>query len=208
VQVARSQAYLSPKVNDSFDALRHRILNAAGWDFLGQIDDAYWGLDHLPDAGEERRNWYMTGRAFGITRNLIAGFPAQLELVREDLDVDTYWHVYVRVTEDAQNGELGEPLRRMPWDMLSRNGDVQAYDQGGRLKSAVPTGYYVDFTQLAEDYGWGRVPAGSDWRANVNSINYWLFEKRDGLDWYSAMRELYTDAQLGGFAPTAVPTPP
>ncbi len=208
VQVARSQAYLSDKVNDSYDALRRRILNAAGWDFLGQIDDAFWGLDHLPDAGEERRNWYMTGRAFGITRNLIAGFPAQLELVREDLDVNTYWHVYIRTAEEAQNGELGEPLRRMPWDMLSRNGDVQAYDQGGRLKSAVPAGYYVDLTQLAEDYGWDRVAAGSDWRANVNNINYWLFEKRGGLDWYSAMRELYTDAQLGGFAPTATPAQP
>jgi TolB protein len=202
VQVARSTAYLSDSVNDSFNALRRKTLDAAGWDFLGQLDDAFWDLNQLPAAGEERRNWYMTGRAFGISRNLIAGFPAQLEIVREDLDVNTYWHVYVRVAEEAQSGELGEPLRRMPWDLLSRNGDVQAYDQGGRLKSAVPTGYYIDFTQLAADYGWMRVPAASDWRANVNTINYWLFEKTGGLDWYAAMRQLYTDSQLGGFAPT------
>jgi TolB protein len=205
VQVARSKAYLSDKVNDSFNALRRATLDAAGWDFLGQLDDAFWGLDQLPQAGEERRNWYMTGRAFGISRNLIAGFPAQIELTREDLDVNVYWRVFVRVAEEAQNGELGEPLRRMPWDMLSRNGDVQAYDQGGRLKAQVPAGYYVDFTQLALDYGWQRVPASSDWRANVNTINYWLFEKTGGLDWYTAMRELYTDAQMGGFAPTPTP---
>ena len=81
----------------------------------------------------------MTGRAFGINRNLIAGFPARIEMAREDLDVNTYWRVYVRVADEAQNGQLGEPLRRLPWDMLSRDqGDVQAYDQGGRLKSEVP----------------------------------------------------------------------
>lgn len=207
VDVARSSPFLSDRVNDSFIALRQRTLEQAGWDFLGQLDDAFWGLERLPQPGEERRNWYMTGRAFGITRNLIAGFPPQIELVREDVGVNTYWRVYVRVAEEAQSGQLGEPLRAMPWDMLSRNsGDVQAYDQGGRLKSTVPQGYYIDFTQIAADYGWSRAAAGTDWRANINAINYWLFQKTGGLDWYAAMRELYKDSQLGGFAATATPS--
>jgi TolB protein len=206
VDVARSSPFLSDRVNDSFIAMRQRTLDQVGWDFLGQLDDAFWGLERLPQPGEERRNWYMTGRAFGITRNLIAGFPPQIELVREDIGVETYWRVYVRVAEEAQSGQFGEPLRAMPWDMLSRNsGDVQAYDQGGRLKSAVPEGYYVDFTQIAADYGWSRAAAGTDWRANINAINYWLFEKTGNLDWYAAMRELYTDSQLGGFAATSTP---
>lgn len=206
IEVSRSKPYLSDKVNDSFNALRRQTLEVVGWDFLGKLDDAFWDLNRLSDAGEESRNWYRTGRAFGVTRNLIAGFPSQIEVVREDIGVNTYWRVYVRVSEDAVSGELGEPLRQMPWDMLSRNsGDVQAYDEGGRLKSQVPGGYYIDFTALAEDYGWLRAAAGSDWRANVNSINYWLFEKVDGLSWYDAMRELYTDSQLGGFAATATP---
>lgn len=209
VKVSRSQAYLNPHVDDSFNALRQDVLAEAGWDVMGELDDSFWDLQHLPQPGEERRNWYMTGRAFGISRNLTLGFPAQLEISREDLDVNTLWRVYVRVADEAQSGQLGEPLRRMPWDLLSRqSGDVQAYDQGGKLKTEVPSGYYIDFTQIAEDYGWLRVPAGSDWRANVYSINYWLFEKTEGMSWYQAMRELYTDAQLGGFAPTATPVPP
>jgi hypothetical protein len=95
----------------------------------------------------------------------------------------------------------------MPWDMLSRSsGDVQAYDQGGKLKTAIPEGYYIDFTQLTQDYGWDRVPAGNDWRANFNSVNYWLFRKPDGLDWYTAMREQYGEGELINYAPTAAPT--
>lgn len=212
VVVSRSEFYLSDTVNDSFNALRQRTLQAVGWDFLGKLDDAFWSFlptPRLPDAGEERRNWYYTGRAFGISRNLIAGFPQQIELVREDVGVNTYWRVYVRVSEDAAPGELGEPLRQMPWDMLSRNsGDVQAYDEGGRLKTDVPAGYYIDFTQLAADYGWVGTPAANDWRANVNGINYWLFQKTDGLSWYDAMLQLYNDSELGAFAATAIPAVP
>jgi hypothetical protein len=129
--------------------------------------------------------------------------------VREDLGVDTYWRLYVRVSDDTQNGQLGEPLRRMPWDMLSRDsGDVGAYDQGGRLKTTIPSGYYLDFTSIAQDYGWQPMPAGTDWRANFNAVNYWLFRKADSMSWYDAMRELYTNDQLGGFAPTATPSLP
>ena len=151
----------------------------------------------------------MTGRAFAIPRNAIAGFPAPIEVVREDFGVNTFWRVYVRVADDAQSGQLGEPLRHMPWDFTSRTqGDVEAYNQGGRLKSTMPDGYYIDLTRLAQDYDWERAAAGSDWRANSNTMNYWLFYKRDGLSWYEAMREIYTEAQLGGYVPTATPVPP
>ncbi len=208
VGVSAPSPYLSERVNDSFNALRERALKTVGWDFLGELEDAFWQINRPPQPGEERRNWYMTGRQFGVNRNLIVGFPARMEIVREDLGVDVYWRLFVRVADDAQSGQLGEPLRRIPWDMLSRNqGDVEAYDQGGRLKTEVPGGYYVDFTELAADYEWVRVPAGSDWRANFNSANYWLLRKPDGLTWYAAMRELYTDGQLGGFAPTSMPAP-
>jgi hypothetical protein len=207
--VSTENAVLSDRVNDSFNALRERALEMIGYDFVGRLDDAFWRIDRPPQPGEERRNWLMTGRAFSITRGAIAGFPAPVEVVREDIGVDTYWRIFVRVSEDAQSGQLGEPLRAMPWDFASRTqGDVEAYDQGGRLRVSMPGGYYVDFTALAESYGWSRVPAGRDWRANSNSINFWLFRKADGLSWYEAMREIYTEAQLGGFVPTATPALP
>ncbi|MEO1666868.1 MAG: DPP IV N-terminal domain-containing protein [Chloroflexota bacterium] len=208
VNVDAPNAVMHDAVNDSFNAMRETANERVGFDFLGELEDAFWRIDRPPQPGEERRNWHMTGRAFSINRNLIAGFPPPIEIVREDIGVNTYWHVYVRVSEGAQNGQLGEPLRDMPWDFASRaQGDVQAYDEGGRLRDEMPEGYYIDLTQLALDYGWERLPAGRDWRANYNSTNFWLFHKPDGLTWYEAMRELYTEAQLGGFVPTATPIP-
>jgi TolB protein len=202
------QAVLSDRVNDSFNALRAAVNRQVGIDVLGRLDDAFWQIDRPPQPGVPRRgNWLLSGRAFSLARAGIFGFPPPLEVVREDIGVETFWRVFVRVNQDAQSGQLGEPLRSLAWDFAARtSGDVEAYDQGGRLKDEVARGYYVDLTELAADYGWMRAPAGRDWRANSETINFWLFEKRDGLDWLTAMRELYTEAQLGGFNPT--PPPP
>ena len=197
-------AVLSDRVNDSFNALREAVLSAVGYDLLGRLDAAFWPLDRPPEPGVERRNWHLAGLAFALPRALISGFPAPLEIVRENVGVDTEWRVYARVADDAQDGQLGEPLRQMPWDFASRTqGDVEAYDQGGRLRRVMPEGYYVDLTQLAQDFGWDRLAAGLDWRANANSINFWEFVKTNGLDWYSAMREIYAEGPLVNFAPTA-----
>lgn len=206
LDVQTQQPFLSDAVNDSFNALRRRIAEVAGWDFLGQLDDAWWELERLPSPGQEVRNWHKTGRAFALTRNRILGFPPQIEIVREDTDISTNWRVYVRVDDEFQSGELGEPLRRLPWDFTARtSGDIEAYNQGGRLKGQFPTGYYVDFTQIARDFGWERRSAGSDWRANSETIYYWQFIKSEGLDWYQAMLEMYLSSQLGGFNPTPTP---
>lgn len=208
VSVEAENPVLSDRVNESFNALREHVLQVTGLDFLGELEHAFWGLDYRPQPGEENPNWHMTGRAFSFNRNLILGFPASVEIVREDSDLQTYWRVYVRVAEDAQQGELGEPLRHFPWQFPNPNeGDVQAFDQGGRLQSTVPEGYYIDLTQIVADFDWERVPAGTDWRANVFARNYWMFLRTDGLTIYEALRELYPASQLGGYNPTATPPP-
>jgi len=202
-----SQPILSERVNDSFNELRVRANEVIGVDFLGDITDALWTLEHRRQVGETVRNWHYTGRAFSINRNQV-GFPPPFEVIREDSDLATYWRIYVRVAETAQNGSLGEPLRRMPWDFSAAvQGDVDAYNQGGRLRGQMPSGYYVDLTTLALDYGWTRDATTSDWRNNFNGRSYWIFQKRDGLQWYNAMRELYAESQLGGFVPTPTPAP-
>lgn len=210
--VKAPQPYLSDRVNDSFEALRQRALSKIGYDFLGTLEDAFWPKDRAPEPGEPRENWHYTGRDFSIDRNLVyAGFPAPVEVVREDIEVNTYWRVYVRVVDAAQNGALGEPLRKLPWDLAARSdGNVEDYERGGKLKDKPPAGYYVDFTQLAEDFGWDRVPAQRTWQYNFGAIQFWEFTKTDGLGWDSAMLEIYSPQDFQNFmsAATHVPPPP
>lgn len=200
---------LADRTVDSFEALRQAVNQQTGFDFLGQLQDAYWDLTRYPDPNLSRQDWHYTGRSFSFDKNLVYNNPAPLEIVREDIGSNTYWRVYLRVADNAQGGQLGEPLKRLPWDFASRtSGDPQVFEQGGRTKVAVPAGYYVDFTQLAEDYGWTRVPSERTWRKNFTSILYWEYDKRDGLNWNDAMLEVYTQKTIDAFlnGPTPLPT--
>jgi TolB protein len=206
--------YLSDKVDDSFMALRQTVVQQIGFDFLGTLKEAAWsierGSEHLPEPGQSRLNWHYAGRSFDVDRNLIFGDPPPIDLAREDIGVNTYWRMYVRVPDELQGGQLGEPLKVLPWDFASRtSGDPEAFENGGKYKTAVPSGYYVDFTQLAEDYGWTRIPSDRTWRSNFPGILYWEYDRRDNLSWNDAMLELYTQEQINLFlsGPAQVPTP-
>ena len=87
----------------------------------------------------------------------------------------------------------------IPWDFRSRFGDNPVdYDEGGRLKDGIPSGYYVNLTALARDYGWESVPAERNWRTFYPGVRFWQFEKRGNLTWEEAMLEIYTPDELGG----------
>ncbi len=203
-EVEAPNPYLSDRVDTSFNALRAACLSAIGSDFLRTLDDAWWPLDRRPEPGQTLHNWHYAGRAFALNRNLILGYPSPLEVVREETGAQTYWRVYVRA--ETQNGRLGEPLRRLPWDFEARNsGDMRTYNTGGAPKRAIPAGYYIDFTQLAHDYGWERVASDSTWVRNYGGVRFWQFVKTQGLSWEEAMIEVYPRHELDAFL--GVPTP-
>ena len=172
--------------NEAFNALRERIQWEAGWDALASLENAFVPLtsDLDPGFGED---WLYTGRAFAI--NSLMTNAGWMVAVREDFGAQTYWRLYLRA--QAQDGTLGIPLHDLPWDLRARhNLDPQVYEQGGTY-SEVPPGYWVDITSLAAQYGWERVPALPNWRTFFRGARFTEFTLTDGLDWYSAMLQLY-----------------
>jgi TolB protein len=195
---------LSDAVDEAFNALRIRAVAELGWDFLGTLENAFVGINDPLPPGYAYNDWLYTGRAFAFQQTTAqAGW---VELVREDYGGQTYWRVYVRAA--VQDGSQGEPLRSLPWDFSTRHtGDPQAYDQGGSLRESIPDGYYVDFTQLAADYGFDRLPSLTDWRTFYLSVRFNEFVRTDGLDWASAMLELYPASAIVTPTPFQTPTP-
>ena len=187
--------FLSDRVDQSFLALRQRVQLEAGWDFLGEVDDMFTAITSPALPGLSDRTWNKAGRAFDFRYAYVLTFDPQLEIVREDLGVDVFWHVYLKTT--AQDGTMGEPLRDIPWDFRARYGaDPLHYDEGGTLRNGIPSGYYLDFTLIAQDFGWTRVPAAENWRAYFPAIRFWHFENYQGLNWEQAMLELYTAEEI------------
>ncbi|MBN1313902.1 MAG: PD40 domain-containing protein [Anaerolineales bacterium] len=204
-EVQASGPYLNDRVDDSFVALRQRVEIEVGWDFLASLDKMWEPLKAAPPPGLNAKSWNKAGRAFDIARELNTGVKPMIEVVREIVDcgpanslctgTGTFWRVYIRAAR--QDGSQGEPLRTRPWNFSARySGNTQDYETGGRLKDEIPTGYYVDLTQLAADYGWERVPAGRTWRTYYPATLFWLYENRQELAWEEAMQEIYTLEEL------------
>ena len=172
--------------NEAFDALRERVRLEVGWDALASLENAFVPITTSLDPGFGE-DWLYTGRAFAI--NSLMTNAGWMVAVREDFGAQTYWRLYLRA--QLQDGSLGEPLRDLPWDLSARyNLDPKIYEQGGTY-SRVPPGYWVDVTALAFQYGWERVPALPNWRTFFRGARFTEFALTGGLDWYSAMLELY-----------------
>ncbi|MBN2388935.1 MAG: TolB family protein [Anaerolineales bacterium] len=192
---------LHDMVDEAFQALRLRVASEVGWDVLGSLENAYVPLTTVlePGLGED---WLYTGRAFSLSPVLVnAGWIA---VVREDFGAQTYWRVYLRAR--TRDGSQGEPLTQVPWDLSTRySGDPSAYEEGGTLMTSVPPGYWLDLTALAAQYGWERLPSLANWRSYFNGIRFNEFAMTQGLDWRSAMLELYPPEAL--ITPTLVIPP-
>lgn len=189
-------------VADDFADLRLRVALATGWDFLGTLENAFIGMNDPMPPGFAYQDWLYTGRAFAI--NPAARQAGWVEVVREDFGGETYWRVYVRAVR--QDGSLGEPLRARPWDFEARYlGTPAVYDSGGALKASIPTGYYVDFTELAEDEGFHRLPAMANWRTYFPGARFNEFAHTDGMTWDEAMLLVYPPEAI--LTPTPFRTP-
>lgn len=189
---------LQDTVDEAFLSLRTRLATDLGWDFLSSLENAYVPLTTALEPGDSS-DWLYTGRAIAVTTlPMNAGW---MVAVREDLGAETYWRVFLRAR--FQDGSAGQPLHSLPWDFNARfGGNASAYEQGGALFKAIPPGYWIDFTKEAVEYGWERLPALSTWRAAFPSARVNEFIQADGLDWRSAMLELYPPEAL--VTPTAV----
>lgn len=200
--VSAPKPMLSDQVDEAFDGLRRRIAEELGWDFLANLDFAFVGINDPLPPGYSYDDWLYTGRAFSISEAIVlAGW---VELVKDDVLGETYWRVYVRTR--YQDGTLGEPLREYPWDFSLRiAGDPTAYDQGGTYKEEIPSGYYVDFTDIASDFGFYRQPALSTWRTYYPGSRFSEFAYTGGLTWEQAMLELYPRVAI--LTPTPFRTP-
>ena len=192
---------LQDLVDDSFNALRQRVIADAGWDALASLENAFVPLTTALDPGLGD-DWLYTGRAFALNSLMInAGWMA---VVREDIGSQTYWRLYVRAQK--QDGSKGAPIQNPPWDLNARYElDPVTYEAGGKY-AAVPAGYWIDFTALAQAYGWERLPALPNWHNYYAGARFTEFALTGRLDWYSAMLQLYPPDALTTATPLVPPT--
>lgn len=189
---------LSGLVADSFIALQTRVKQEVGYDFLGTVADMWRPLDQKCDVSCDTLSWHKAGRAVDTRLDYTdAKVGSAVEIVREEMLGETFWHVYLRTA--SQDGTMGEPLKDAPWDLSYRARWILTNGDGG-LHKPVSSGFYLDFTDLARAYGWQRISSHDeeefDWKSNKLATEYWHFQRTDGLNWYQAMSEVFSDTEL------------
>jgi TolB protein len=182
--------WLSDRVDDSFWAMRQRIVDETGHDFLAQLSDA-WRAVSFDSSRSQYTSWHKAGRAIDTLLDYLSPNHRErwLEIVLERGGGETYWRLYLKC--EAQDGSQGMPLKVRPWDATAaarRNG------RGGQRKP-MPNGYYVDLTDLMAQYGWLRIASHDrpdfHWYVNFMAMEYWHFQKTEDIPWYDAMLELF-----------------
>lgn len=193
-------AFLHDRVDESFNALRQEVAQETGWDFLSSLESAYTPPTEPLTPGMQE-DWLSTGRAIAVNpMPLYAGWMA---IVKEEINGQTFWQVYLKTR--FQDGTQGQPMRQRPWDINARYaGSPQAYEAGGQ-PGDIPPGYWVNFTEIARRYGWERLPSLTNWRTFYPAIRFNQFVLSEGVDWYTAMTEIYPPEAL--VTPTYQPTP-
>ncbi len=193
---------LNSRVADSFVALQNRTKQEVGYDFLVILSDMLRSVDQRCDVTCDTLSWHKAGRAWDTRLDYIdARGNVALEVVREDQQGETFWRVYLRAA--AQDGTMGEPMKEAPWDFSYRARWIVGRGDGG-FKKPLPYGFYVDFTELAREYGWDRISSHDEddfnWKSNKLAAEYWHFQKTHGLNWYQAMNEVYAESDLKALA--------
>lgn len=184
--------YLSDRVDDSFRALRQRVIEETGYDYLSVFGDMWRGIDAYARPGQSERSWHKAGRAFDINQGPYG--PGQdVVIVLETFGRRVFWRVYFRTAR--QDGTQGEPLRVAPWNWSARPGP-DGTPTGGAPSFVIPSGYWLDFTALAAEYGWHSVAALRRWQTYYPDTDWWHFQKTDGLSWVEAMREVYPQEEI------------
>lgn len=192
VYLAPSWGILSSTVSESFRALRKRVQQESGNDFLSTLSDMTRLIGSRCDNTCDDLSWHKSGRAVDTLLAMPVDGQENLLLLREDVGAEVYWRVYLSAAK--QDGTMGAPLTDAPWDLSYRARATLAPGMGG-VEAPLPKGYYVDFTELARVYGWARISSHDDydfdWRNNREAIEFWHFQKEDGLNWWQAMQEVY-----------------
>ncbi len=186
----------NPRFNEdalsSFSSLREAVRNMAGWDFLGTLENAYVSISEPLSPGVNQE-WLFTGR--GITIYDIPRKANWLVLVKEEFQDQTFWRVYIRANN--QQGSFGKPLHDFNWSFDAKySGINDQYENGGARSQQIQDGYWIDFTELADAYGWKRFPAEPFWQFSESASRYQYFAFTQDMSLQTALLQLYSQSDI------------
>jgi murein L,D-transpeptidase YcbB/YkuD len=166
------------KPYESFVALREEIMRLTGHDFLAVCGDMMRSPNfHSNKPGVAERSWHKTGRAFDYNQG-----DSKKVFVMEPAGGQVMFRTFIRCQPGfEQNGESIAHLKQ--------------WVHGSGANASIPAGSYVDFTALALENDYHRIPAWKKWvqsgmKTYSTMMEFWHYQCDEGLSWSDAMADL------------------
>jgi hypothetical protein len=130
--------------------------------------------------GADTVSWHKTGRAVDIDQT-IEGW-----VIRENpKGKDMYFTIYLKHATPTTKAKA--PI-------------IVNFPKGTKFNyfyyPVKPKDAYVNVTEVAKKHGWLPIPAQKGWKSKKAKMEWWHFEKRGGLSWYQALKEIYTEKTI------------
>jgi hypothetical protein len=164
-----------------------KVRELTGVDLGIEFGDTSRPLELAPTkVGTDPIDWHKTGRAIDLDQ---ASFNNGV-IAKDPSGDDMFFRIYLPYEHaSAEDSDLPEKEKRYlkKW---------KNFDQGNFSLPPQPNKWYVDVTAIFEDYGFNRIEAHPGWEETQTKMEWWHFEKRDGLTMYRALRQVYTEDQI------------
>lgn len=167
---------LEGPVYDGFVALRNEVREKTGVDFLARCGDIARTKGFTSTkAGVAQHSWHKTFRAFDYDQGQVG---KNAVIVMHTINGRIFFRTFIRCRPGFEkNG--------------TNISQLKIWVAGKQV--APPSGSWFDFTAAALRYGFNRVPAWRSWsgRAYSTTMEFWHYQKDEGLTWEEAMRIAY-----------------
>lgn len=130
--------------------------------------------------GADNFSWHKSGRAVDFDQGL------KWVIAKDPNGKDMYFRLYL------QANEVGAASAYAKTFTAEEKGNLH-YNAMGNNVTKKPV---VDVTAILEKNGFSRIPAHKGWEKSYNKREWWHYVKDDGLTWYQALRQIYTEEQI------------
>jgi hypothetical protein len=130
--------------------------------------------------GADNFSWHKSGRAVDLNQGL------EWVIAKDSAGTSMYFRIYLEANDEGAKSIYAKTIGEDEKSNLHYNA----------LGKQVTKKTLVDVTSILESYGFERIPAHSGWETSYNKREWWHYVKDDGLTWYQALNQIYTNDEI------------
>ena len=177
----RSNNQISDAVVTELNAAVDEVKTLTGADIGTGFGDTTRNLGQgTKKVGADNFSWHKSGRAVDFDQGL------KWVIAKDPSGNDMYFRLYLQANDAGAASEYAKTFTAEEKKNLH-------YNAMGNNVTKKPV---VDVTAILEKNGFSRIPAHTGWETSYNKREWWHYVKDDGLSWYQAIRQIYTDDQI------------